>query len=281
VNLSDPETLKAFLSRHGLSASKGLGQHFLVSRKAVDAIVGACQTCSGILEIGPGPGVLTSPLSEQATKVIALELDDRMIGALGESAPKADVRNVDALKADLAAILDELPAPTAIVSNLPYYITGSLLQAIAQQRERIEAAVLMMQKEVGVRIMAKEKASERGSLSVFLQAQFEISTIIQVPAGAFLPPPKVDSIVLKFVPRSKVPPSPFFRIVRLGFAQQRKTLANNLANGLHIPREQALRAILASGLGEKARPQELTLEEWESLSETLGEEFSGSNNAIR
>jgi 16S rRNA (adenine1518-N6/adenine1519-N6)-dimethyltransferase len=266
--LTDPGTLKAFLGRYDIAASKGLGQHFLVSRSVVNKIIESLSGCEGVLEIGPGPGVLTGPISRSASHMVALEIDTRMIGALKESAPDADVRQLDALKASLPDILAELPEPRAIVSNLPYYITGPLLTRIADARSGISKAVLMMQKEVGERVLAGPKTAMRGSLSVFLQSQFAISKIAVAPAGAFLPPPKVDSVVLEFVPLPVSPTEWFFKLVRVGFTQPRKTLVNNLL-GLEFDRETILAALETTGLTEKARPQELTLDAWVRLSEAL------------
>lgn len=277
MNLADPGVLKSLLGRHNLSASKGLGQHFLVSAKAVSLIVDAFQEIEGILEIGPGPGVLTSPLAEKGHRVIALELDPRMLEVLGESAPSAEVRQTDALKSDLAQILAELPEPRGLVSNLPYYITGPLLTRISEARGSFSKAVLMMQREVAERVVAKPKTPARGSLSVYLQLQFQIRLVAQVPAGAFLPPPKVDSTVLEFLPiGGQNITDATFRLIRLGFAQPRKTLANNLANGYHQERADMLALLDRAGLGEKARPQELTNEEWLRLGELVEAEGAGS-----
>jgi 16S rRNA (adenine1518-N6/adenine1519-N6)-dimethyltransferase len=272
LNLYEVGELKAFLGRHGLSAAKGLGQHFLVSKSVVEKIVRALDACQGVLEIGPGPGVLTRPISEQSTRMIAIELDERMIAALGESAPKADVRKIDALEADLTTLLQELPEPRGLVSNLPYYITGPLLTRIAEARQGFSVAVLMMQKEVGERVLAKARESARGSLSVYLQSQFDIDRVASAPAGAFLPPPKVDSVVLRFIPKP-LPVRPdeearFFKLVRSSFAQPRKTLANNLL-AMGLSRDEATATVARAGLGEKARPQELTLEEWVAVLRAL------------
>jgi 16S rRNA (adenine1518-N6/adenine1519-N6)-dimethyltransferase len=126
-----------------------------------------------------------------------------------------------------------------------------------------------MQKEVAQRVVAAPKTSARGSLSVYLQTQFEIAKVAEAPAGAFLPPPKVDSMVLAFRPRETgltvSQESVLFRLIRIGFTQPRKTLANNLAAGYHVPRDEALAWEQEAGLGEKARPQELTVEEWVRL----------------
>lgn len=266
MNLTDPSTLKAFLGRHGLRAEKKLGQHFLCSAPVVEAIVERLSDFSGALEIGPGPGVLTGPLS-QTMRLVALELDPRMVESLKDSAPTADVRLQDALKSNLPALLEELPEPRAVVGNLPYYITGQLVAQIADARAHYAAAVLMMQREVADRIRAKPGDSARGSLSVYLQSLFRIDLVIQAPADAFFPPPKVDSTVLEFVP---LPPDPakdekYFRLVRLGFGQPRKTLCNNLVAGYGVPRETAVAWLGAAGLTDNIRPHALTLEEWSAL----------------
>lgn len=269
LDLTDPGTLKAFLGRHGVTADKRLGQHFLCSSRVVDAIEQRLSSCKGVLEIGPGPGVITSRMDAIAEKAIAIELDARMIEALGESAPNTDVRQLDALKADLSAILAELPEPRGLVSNLPYYITGPLLTAISEARSSYTKAVLMMQKEVAERVLAGPKTSARGSLSVYLQSQFEIDRVVSAPAGAFLPPPKVDSTVLEFRPLAIDRSDAFFKMVRIGFTQPRKTLVNNLVSGYSLTRDQALERIRGAGLSDLARPQELSMGEWEALSVSL------------
>ncbi len=265
MRLDDPAVLRAFLKRHGLRPDKGLGQHFLVSAPTVDAIVGAASSCKGVLEIGPGPGVLTGPLSEAAERMVAVELDATMPLLLTESAPRAEVVKEDALNADLRALLDGLPAPRAVVSNLPYYITGPLLGRIADVRDRFDVAVLMMQKEVADRILAKPGKRERGALSVAIQSQFTVTRLVHVPSAAFLPPPKVDSAVLVFRPRLDGLSDEVLKLVRLGFAQPRKTLTNNLVAGLRLSREEAVARVEAAGLLETARPAELTESDWAKL----------------
>lgn len=194
-----------------------------------------------------------------------------MIGILTDTAPKARVIEEDALKADLGALLESLPEPRAVVSNLPYYITGPLLTRVAEARARFDRAVLMMQKEVADRVVAKPGDSARGSLSVFLQAQFEISKVASVPAGSFYPPPKVDSTVLLFVPTASGDNQALFDMVRRGFTQPRKTLANNLAGHSGVRRE-AVAAILESiGLDARVRPHVLTLDQWRQVLQQIGE----------
>lgn len=265
LNLADAGVLKPFLQRHGLDAKKGMGQHFLVSRNVVDAIVGCFDGFRGILEIGPGPGVLTGPLSETAERLIALEVDARLPDALHESAPSAEVRLLNALEADVSQILRELPEPRGVVSNLPYYITGPLLGRITDARRAWSKAVLMMQREVGTRILARPGERERGGLSVMIQARFEVRRVALVPPGAFYPPPKVDSVVLELIPKNVDYPDELFVFAHRGFAQPRKTLANNLA-AAGYPRDLVERA----GLSPTIRPHELEMESWSRLFELKG-----------
>ncbi|HVT14356.1 MAG TPA: 16S rRNA (adenine(1518)-N(6)/adenine(1519)-N(6))-dimethyltransferase RsmA [Fimbriimonadaceae bacterium] len=266
MNLTDPSELRAFLARHGIFAAKGLGQHFLCSGKVAEAIRLRLAGMRGLLEIGPGPGILTSVLSSNGERMIALEVDARMLPALAESAPTAEVRLGDALEQDLAAILGELPSPRGVVSNLPYYITGPLLTRIAEAASNWDKAVLMMQREVATRILALPGNSERGSLSIYLQAQFAIEKVCDVPPGAFLPPPKVESTVLELVPLRTAFEPGFFDFVRAGFKQPRKTLANNLvASGMG--REEATIRLERAGLDERVRPHMLSLAEWQSVAQ--------------
>lgn len=272
MDLTSPAVLRALLDRHGLGAKKSLGQHFLCSASVVRAIVARTEGFKGVLEIGPGPGVLTRPVSEAAEKTIALELDPRMREVLHESAPKAEIREADALEADLRAILSELPGPRVVVSNLPYYITGPLITRIAEARKHWNRAILMMQKEVATRVLAPPMNSDRGSLSVYLQLQFAIEKVGEAPAGAFLPPPKVDSTVLQFTPvdvgLEPTEEEGAFRLIRSAFRQPRKTLANNLASAGYT-REQAHRAMAEAGIQERARPADPDLEAWRRLYRAL------------
>lgn len=268
MDLTQVSDLRSFLERHGVVARKGLGQHFLCSKSVVAAIVGRLDGIQGALEIGPGPGVLTAAVSEVVPQVIALEVDDRMIGALKESAPRVVVEQGDALETDLSALLSHLASPRAVVSNLPYYITGPLVTRIAEARDHYAKAILMMQKEVGVRILAPPGNSDRGSLSVYLQVQFDIRKVADVPPGAFWPPPKVDSIVLEFVPKPTelaIEEEPgFFRMVRASFKQPRKTLANNLV-AMGYAREVVEAALSGAGIDVRARPADPGLEAWRGL----------------
>lgn len=277
MNLTDPAFLRELLARHGLRPQKRWGQHFLVSRSVVDAILARVEGFAGVVEVGPGPGVLTRDLSERA-KVIAFEVDPIAVSALSETAPRAEVRHGDVLRADLATAFEELPEPRALVSNMPYQITGPLLTAFAGARASYSRAVLMMQREVGERILAKPGSSSFGSLTVFLGIQFGIRKICAAQAGAFYPPPKVESVVLEFEPRSTgltaQAEAHLFRVVRLGFAQPRKTLANNLATGLRRDRDEITAILQNLSWSTAARPHQIDLDGWKTLAERLGVERS-------
>ncbi|HMS56529.1 MAG TPA: 16S rRNA (adenine(1518)-N(6)/adenine(1519)-N(6))-dimethyltransferase RsmA [Fimbriimonadaceae bacterium] len=261
MNLADPATLKSLLSKYGLDAKKRLGQHFLISSKVVESIVDSVGDVQSVVEIGPGPGVLTSPLATRYPTVVALEVDSDMMNVLAESAPTAEVRNTDALKTDLSDVLGGLPAPRAVVSNLPYYITGPLLDRITSASEKFDRAILMMQREVGEKLLAQPGDRDRGALTVRMEAAFDVSRVCLVPKGAFLPPPKVESIVLRLESRPSSDSEGFFKFVRAGFKQPRKTLANNLrAAGYESPNFDQL-----FGLPSDVRPQVLTLEQWRAL----------------
>ena len=269
MNLCHVPDLRSLLERHGLSPTKKWGQHFLVSENVVRAILAAVPAdVLGVLEVGPGPGVLTSPLSSRA-QVVAVEVDPIAVSALTESAPSAKVIEGDALQVDFPALLNALPGPRAIVSNMPYNITGPLLTAFNRCRDEFGCAILMMQREVGDRILAPPGDRDMGSLSVLLQSRFLVSHVINVPGGAFFPPPKVDSVVLKLVPRDLDWSSEFDalheRIARAAFTQPRKTLSNNLKS-VGIDREAWLEISAELGWSDTIRPHQVQLGEWERLS---------------
>jgi len=261
VNLTQPAELKALLLRHGLSPTKKWGQHFLISPPVVEAILHECREAASALEVGPGPGVLTRGMTAFGIPVTAVEVDSIAVSALGESAPDARVIAGDALRVDLREIIGDLPAPRVLVSNMPYNITGPLLDRFSQIRDQYAKAILMMQREVGDKILAQEGDSGSGSLSICMQAMFEISRVALAPAGAFFPPPRVDSIVLRFIPRAESPDAEFLAFVRRGFTQPRKTLTNNL----HADRIAVAEALAAMGRPVTSRPHELGLGAWQEL----------------
>lgn len=265
MNLSDRDSLLKFLKKFDLVPKKRLGQHFLCSARVLEEIHHQLEEVQSVLEIGPGPGILTASLCNWVPMVEAIEIDESVIPALKFIAKNARVILGDALKIDWRNNLDKLPRPRVLVSNMPYYITGGLLQKVIEARQSMDFALLMMQEEVGNRISAQAKTGERGSLSVHLQALFTISMVCKVSADEFVPEPKVNSIVLKLIPSQKQFPDRFFEFMRRGFDQPRKTLINNLGKAYELPKESMKTNLQSVGLTDLARAQELTEEEWLAL----------------
>ena len=190
-----------------------------------------------------------------------------MVAILNEVCPDATLIEADVLKVDLGELLESLPEPRCIVSNMPYNITGPLLTRIAAQRKRIAGAILMMQREVGERVLALSGDRRRGSLSVYLQLQFSIKKVCSVPPGAFVPKPKVSSVVLHLTPLNGTVSPQVFEVVRAGFTQPRKTLVNNLSSGYE--RSKVVDGINALGLSESIRPHQLEDEQWIELANRI------------
>jgi 16S rRNA (adenine1518-N6/adenine1519-N6)-dimethyltransferase len=258
-NQSKPKAVKSSAAQR---PKKRFGQHFLVSKRVIRDIVERLEPFQGLLEIGPGLGALTGPLSDKH-QLTALEIDPSVMETLSLAAPKARVLVQDALTADISGLLEELPAPVGIVSNMPYNITGPLLDRILNCRPQIEIAVLMMQKEVAAKIMAEVGSRARGALSVVMQASFQISKVCDVPPGSFRPPPKVDSTVLQLVPSTSFADDSVVRIVKAGFRNPRKSLVNNLT--ALYSREEASDRVARAGLSPTVRPHQVSWSEWQAL----------------
>lgn len=269
VNLTDAGELKGFLRKHGLKADKSLGQHFLCAPDIVQAIVRAAGSYAGCLEVGPGPGILTTFLAKKAQAMTAVEFDPRMVKLLADSAPSCKVVVGDALRVDLGEILSELPEPRVLVSNMPYYITGPLLARFSDVRAQLSTLVLMMQKEVGEKIVAEPKNRDRGSLSVNIQSMFNVEFVIKAPGECFMPPPQVDSVVLKLTPRNEVFSEGFYKVVKAGHMQPRKTLLNNIGSTFRKERAEVFEVLRINGLFETSRGFELTEAQWVDLSESI------------
>jgi len=278
-DLSDPNALRAVLDRHDVRAAKGIGQHFLVDRSALAAIVDAAELTADddVLEIGPGPGVLTAALADRARSVTAVEIDERMLAVLHDTVGgRENVRIVraDALEVDLYA-LGPRP-PTRIVANLPYQITSPLLMKFLEDDRRPPRIVVLVQEEVARRIVARPSdAKERGFLSVFVQAFASPSIVRRVPARSFRPPPKVDSAIVAlrtlaapaFAP---LDPHRFLALVSDTFRHRRKQLRSALGFEAGVTKERADAALRAAGIDPARRPEELALAEWVALAKSLG-----------
>ena len=279
MDVGDPRALDTLLRRHRIRAATSIGQHFLVDPVALAAIVDAADlgAADDVLEIGPGPGVLTEALAARARTVTAVEVDPRMVALLHETqAGRANVRVVeaDALAIDLFTA-GERP-PTRIVANLPYQITSPLLIRFLGDDRRPPRVVVLVQAEVARRIVATEAdAKERGYLSVFCQSYAAARIVQLVPRSSFRPAPRVDSAVVLFethrVPRfAPLTPGPFLRLVSDVFRHRRKQLRAALGYEAGVDRERASAALLAAGIDPARRPEQLALDEWIALARALG-----------
>ncbi len=268
-DLGSAREVRALLARHGLSPDKNLGQNFLVDRRALAAVVEAADPPPGasVLEVGPGLGALTRALAERGTRVLALELDARLLPALRETSEHFDdveVRRMDAMRFDHA----EMPAGSYLIANLPYGIATALLaEALASGRYRRMA--VLVQREVAERIAAAPGDPGFGAFSLICRHWAKATIVRTVAPGCFLPPPKVTSAIVRLEPRpdARADPVTFARI-REGFRHRRKTLRKNLAAAGHDA--VAIDAALVErGLDPRVRAEALDLEQWRALAATL------------
>lgn len=277
--MTDP---RAVMRRFGIRPRKSLGQHFLVDRSYLAAIMEAAEVMPDdlVLEIGPGLGVLTEALAARVGRVVAVELDPEMRRVLADVL--APCTNVDLVAADILDVapgdllegLDPTEAgrPYKVVANLPYNITSAVLRHLLEARHPPVRAVVMVQREVAERILAEP--GDMSILAVAVQFYATASSVTDVPAQAFYPRPKVQSRVLRLDvrPEPAVPvadPAAFFRTVRAGFGQKRKQLKNSLAAGLDIGTAEAVVALEAAGIDPTRRAQTLDLTEWARLTAAL------------
>ena len=264
--------------RYGIDPKRSLGQNFLVAESYLEKIAAAAELtpADAVLEIGPGLGTLTARLAAQAGTVTAVELDDRLIELLRADfadRPHVTIVHGDILKLDLAALVP-LDRPYKVVANLPYYITSAVLRQLLEAERRPELVVVMVQREVAERICAAP--GDLSLLAVSVQFYATPRIIQHVPAGAFYPPPKVDSAVLRLDVRPQpavtgVSPTVFFAAARAGFGQKRKQLGNSLAAGLARPKPAVVAALVQAGIDPMRRAETLTLAEWGRVCVALGQ----------
>lgn len=280
-DIATPTRTKALLNQYGFNFKKSLGQNFLIDVNIIHNIIDASDIDeqTGIIEVGPGMGSLTEQLAKSAKKVMAFEIDQRLIPVLKDTMGPYDnvtVINEDILKADIAHYITEHLTDCEkimVVANLPYYITTPILLNLMQQKLPIDGYVVMMQKEVGERLNAQVGTKAYGSLSIVAQYYTETSKVLTVPKSVFLPPPNVDSIVVKLMKR----PTPivdiddenkFFKMTKAAFSQRRKTINNNyqslFVNG-KVNKEKILEWLEAAGIDPRRRGETLSIKEFANL----------------
>ena len=268
-DLTDIGTVRALLRRHGLAQpNKRLGQHLLVSRKALDAVVNAAELTAtdNALEVGAGPGALTVELAKRAGRVVAIEMDRDILPVLAETTaayPNVEIIPRDLLRVDLGAVFGG--APYKFVANLPYYITALILRRILEAHPRPTRMVVMTQREVAERMVAPPGALSLLGLSVQFYGQPQLVSL--VPASAFYPPPKVESAIVRIdifpsLPLDDVGRDLLFSLAHAAFGGKRKQIHNSLAQNLRLSPEQVSRWLAASAIEAERRAQSLSLDDW-------------------
>ncbi|WP_422659006.1 16S rRNA (adenine(1518)-N(6)/adenine(1519)-N(6))-dimethyltransferase RsmA [Paenibacillus sp. EC2-1] len=282
--ISTPRRTKEIISRHGFSFKKSLGQNFLIDQNILYKIVEAAglDKDKGALEIGPGIGALTEKLAQTAGAVTAVEIDQRLIPILKEVLePYSNVRvhHGDVLKVDLQELFREHfdgVSKVSVVANLPYYVTTPILMKLLEEKLPLENIVVMIQKEVAVRMAASPGSKDYGSLSIAVQYYSEPKLVCTVPHTVFIPQPNVESAVIRLQVRENPPvevddEAHFFEVVQASFAQRRKTIANNLKSRFFPGegRERLEQLLQEAEIEPSRRGETLSIEEYARLSRVL------------
>ena len=267
--IASPEVVHYICKRFDIKMSKKLGQNFLIKRGIVDEIVHAAELTVGepVLEVGPGIGTLTQGLAQSGADVTAIELDRRLLEVLDTTLASYDnVRIIhgDVLKLDVPMIMNH--KPFKVVANLPYYITTPIIMSLLESKLPIERLVVMVQKEVALRMVAKPGTKDYGALSVAVQYYTEPDIVLDVPPKSFLPAPAVTSSVIRCVLRNKPPVDVideklFFRVVKAGFAQRRKTFSNTMKT-TGLTRDRIEELLAKANIDGQRRGETFTLQEF-------------------
>lgn len=281
ANLGIPQNTIAVLQKYNFVFQKKFGQNFLIDSHVLEKIVDAAQITDEdcVLEIGPGIGTMTQYLAESAREVVAVEIDRALIPILQDTLSGYDnvtVLNEDIMKVDVGRIVRERNQgkPIKVVANLPYYITTPIVMNLLENHVPLQSITVMVQREVADRMQVGPGTKDYGALSLAVQYYTKPEIVAHVPANCFMPRPSVDSAVIRLT-RYQEPPVEvqdekyLFALIRASFNQRRKTLANGLANGMGIPREQVTAALEEMGLSATTRGEALTLEQFARLSNLL------------
>lgn len=276
MKLYAPSTIRDIKDRYGFRLSKSLGQNFLTDKNIIDKIIDATDITEEdlVIEIGPGIGVLTYEAAQKAGKVTAIEIDKNLIPILKDNLNdfnNIEIVNQDVLKTDLNRMIDESGCKRAkIIGNLPYYITTPIIMAILERGVHADSITVMMQKEVADRIKSKPGSKVYGALSVAVQYYCTVQTVAVVPKEVFYPVPKVDSAVLRLDIRKDKPvelidEKMFFRCIKAGFGQRRKTLSNSLMGIGDVTKDEVKECLSSVSIDEKRRAETLSLDEFANL----------------
>lgn len=282
MELSNIGTIKDILGRHGFTFSKSLGQNFLINPSVCPKMAeqSGAKKGVGVIEVGPGIGVLTCQLAERADRVVAIELDKRLLPVLDETLAKYDnikIINDDILKIDLKKLIEtEFSGMEVVVcANLPYYITSPVIMKLLEDRLPINALTVMVQKEAAQRICAEVGSRQSGAVTVAVNYYAKPQILFGVSAGSFMPAPKVDSAVIRLdilkEPCVQVEDEElFFKVVKAAFSQRRKTLPNSLSAGLQISKLTVTNALNRANVPVNYRAEQLTMEQLAKISNAIG-----------
>ncbi len=279
--LSDIGTIKDILSRHGFIFSKGLGQNFLINPSVCPkmAELSGAKEGVGVIEIGPGIGVLTQELCSLAEKVVAIEIDKRLIPVLSETLNEFDnvkIINDDVMKLDLNKLIKEEFGDMKVVvcANLPYYITSPVIMKLLEDRLSVETITVMVQKEAAQRICAEVGTRDSGAVTVSVNYYSKPEMLFGVSAGSFMPMPKVDSAVIRlnvykeplFEPENS---KNFFKVVRAAFSQRRKTVLNSISSSLGLEKQTVNKLLSDSGVNPQVRAEKLSMNDFAEISRRI------------
>ena len=283
---SSEKRIRAIMNRHGAGFSKKLGQHFLSDENVLEKIAESAGLCEEdyVIEIGPGIGVLTRECALRAGFLSAIEIDGKLIPILEEtlkSFPNIEIIHQDILKIDLNELIQQKLEEkqlkhVKIVGNLPYYIPTPIIMKLLEEKANAESITVMMQKEVAERLMAKPGTKACGAITAAVQYYATVTEVLQVPKEAFIPPPKVDSAVLRLDLRAEPPveiteEAVFFEMIKASFGQRRKTLLNALTGYRGIAKEE-MKAILEEiGIDPARRAETLSIQEFAALANRICE----------
>lgn len=281
-NLSNIGVIKDVLSRHGFSFSKALGQNFLINPSVCPrmAELSGAKKGVGVLEIGPGIGVLTNELLKLADKVVAVELDKRLLPVLEETLSEYDsfkLINADVLELDLHKIIrEEFEGMQVVVcANLPYYITSPVIMKLLEDRLPIQAITVMVQKEAAQRLTAKDGTRDSSAITVAVRYYAEPELLFQVSRGSFMPSPNVDSAVIRLNLREPLyqpkDEKLFFKVVKAAFAQRRKTVLNSISSSLALDKNVVSDILKEAGVDPCIRAERLTLEDFGRIADAFSD----------
>ncbi len=281
MNLADINSIKSLLNSQGFSFKKSLGQNFLINPDVCPSMAdAACDSETGVLEIGPGIGVLTEQLSKKAKKVVTIELDKRLEKLLNITLKDCDNVKIifgDAMKLDLRKIIEENfndCKKVSVCANLPYYITSPIVMMLLENRLPIDNITVMVQLEAAERLCAEVGSRDAGAVTVAVTYYAEKEILFDVGRESFLPSPNVDSAVIQLKIRKEpaikvTDENKFFKLVKAAFAQRRKTFVNTVSNTMGIEKNKIKAALNEIGISETIRGEQLTMENLASLSELI------------